>query len=104
MFHKEESGATASAEVIGGMPRTTDEKASPSSEWLTAEEAAAYLKVKPRSLLRWVRLGNVKAYTLSGTRRHVWRFRKEDLDSALLAKPVVSCESLPVRSGKGANN
>src|SRR5580692_5087282 len=45
------------------------------SEWLTAEEAAAYLKVKTRSLLRWVRLGNVQAYTLSGTRRHVWRFR-----------------------------
>jgi excisionase family DNA binding protein len=74
------------------------------SEWLTAEEAAAYLKVKTRSLLRWVRLGNVQAYTLSGTRRHVWRFRKVDLDSALLAKAVVSCESLPVRSGKGATN
>jgi excisionase family DNA binding protein len=76
----------------------------PQSEWLTAEEAAAYLKVKTRSLLRWVRLGNVQAYTLSGTKRHVWRFRKEDLDTALLAKPVVSCESLPVRSGKGATN
>jgi excisionase family DNA binding protein len=74
------------------------------SEWLTADEAALYLRVKTRSLLRWVRLGNVKAYMLSGTRRHVWRFRKEDLDSALLAKPVVSCESLPVRSRKGAAN
>jgi excisionase family DNA binding protein len=49
------------------------------SEWLTADEAALYLKVRTRSLLRWVRLGSVRAYALSGTRRHVWRFRKEDL-------------------------
>jgi hypothetical protein len=27
------------------------------SEWLTATEAAQYLKVKPRSLLLWVREG-----------------------------------------------
>jgi len=53
------------------------------SVWLTATEAAEYLKVKPRSLLRWVRLGKIKGYTLSGTKRRVWRFRKEDLDSAL---------------------
>jgi excisionase family DNA binding protein len=73
------------------------------SEWLTADEAALYLKLKTtRCLLRLVRLGTVRAYALSGTKRHVWRFRKEDLDTALLAKPVVSCESLPVRSGKGA--
>jgi excisionase family DNA binding protein len=63
----------------------------PQSEWLTTEEAAAYLKVKPRSLLLWVRQGKVKAYALSGTKRRIWRFRKEDLDSALLSKPVVSC-------------
>jgi excisionase family DNA binding protein len=80
----------------------TDHASQP--EWLTAEEAAAYLKVKTRSLLRWVRLGNLQAYTLSGTKRRVWRFRKEDLDSALLSKPVVSCNPLPVRSGKGAIN
>jgi helix-turn-helix protein len=33
-----------------------------SSGWLTANEAAQYLKVKPRSLLLWVRQGKVKAY------------------------------------------
>jgi len=50
------------------------------SEWLTPAEAALYLKVKTtRCLLRLVRLGAVRAYALSGTRRHVWRFRKEDL-------------------------
>jgi len=67
MSHDDKAGASASKEI----PRQ--------SEWLTADEAAAHLKVKTRSLLRWVRLGQLQAYTLSGTRRHVWRFRKEDL-------------------------
>jgi excisionase family DNA binding protein len=60
------------------------------SDWLTAAEAAAYLKVKPRSLLLWVRQGKLPAYALSGTKRRVWRFRKEDLDSALRASPVIA--------------
>jgi excisionase family DNA binding protein len=54
--------------------------------WLTAAEAARYLKVKRRSLLLWVRQGRIKAYALSGTRRRVWRFRKHDLDSTLLSR------------------
>jgi excisionase family DNA binding protein len=57
--------------------------------WLTAAEAAAYLRVKPRSLLLWVRQGRVQAYALSGTRRRVWRFRREDLDRVLLDHPVL---------------
>jgi excisionase family DNA binding protein len=68
------------------------------SEWLTAAEAAEYLKVKVRTLLFWVRRGKLHAYALSGTKRRVWRFRKEDLDSALFSKAVVPCESLSVRS------
>lgn len=59
------------------------------SAWLTAKEAARYLKVEPRTLLLWARQGKVKAYVLSGSRRHVWRFRTEELDAALLASPVL---------------
>ena len=59
------------------------------SVWLTAKEAAQYLKVEPRTLLLWARQGKVKAYTLSGTARHVWRFRVEDLDAAMMASPVL---------------
>jgi hypothetical protein len=55
-------------------------------------------KVKPRSLLLWVRHGKVTAYRLSGVRRRVWRFRREDLDASLLSKPMVSCEPLVGRS------
>ena len=59
------------------------------SEWLTVAEAAKYLKVKSRTLLLWVRQGKVKAFALSGMKRHVWRFRKADLDAALLESPVL---------------
>ena len=58
-------------------------------EWLTVAEAARHLQVKPRTLLLWVRQRKVQAYGLSGTKRHVWRFRRADLDSFLLAHPVI---------------
>jgi len=64
------------------------------TEWLNTEEASAYLRVKPRTLLLWVRRGQVPAYALSGTKRRVWRFRREDLDSSVLARPVVSSPAL----------
>ena len=59
------------------------------SDWLTVAEAAQHLKVKPRTLLLWVRQGKVKAFALSGTERRVWRFRQIDLDAALLESPVL---------------
>jgi len=58
-------------------------------EWLTAPEAAQYLKIKVRTLLLWVRQGKVKAFALSGTKRRVWRFRQTDLDAALMESPVL---------------
>lgn len=61
------------------------------SEWLTGMEAAAYLKVKVRTLLVWVRQGKVKGYALSGTQRRVWRFQRCDLD-AMLTEPSVALE------------
>jgi len=73
----------------------------PQSDWLTASEAAAYLKVKPRSLLLWVRQGKVKAYALSGTKRRIWRFRQADLDSALFASPVIPSKPLTVLTERG---
>ncbi|MGO9086775.1 MAG: helix-turn-helix domain-containing protein [Candidatus Sulfotelmatobacter sp.] len=68
------------------------------SEWLTASEAAQYLKVKERTLLLWVRQGKLQAFALSGVKRHVWRFRKQDLDAALLESPVLPSIPLSVRS------
>lgn len=51
-------------------------------QWLTVEEAARYLRVKERTLLLWARQGQIRGFILSGTKRHVWRFRQADLDAA----------------------
>jgi len=40
-------------------------------------------------MLLWARQGKVKGFTLSGVRRHVWRFRHVDLD-AMLTGPSVA--------------
>ena len=68
------------------------------AEWLTAQETAEYLKVKPRTVLLWVRQGKLQAFALSGTKRHVWRFRKQDLDAALVESAVLPSIPLSVRS------
>jgi excisionase family DNA binding protein len=53
-------------------------------DWLTATEAAAYLKVKPRTILQWAKEGRLKGYRLSGTARVTWRFLRSDLDAKML--------------------
>jgi excisionase family DNA binding protein len=78
-------------------PTPTHFEGAPTAEWLTAVEAAQYLKVKVRTLLLWVRQGKVKAFALSGTKRRIWRFRRQDLDAALLESPVLSSVPLSVR-------
>jgi excisionase family DNA binding protein len=67
------------------------------SEWLTVSEAGNYLKVKPRTLLLWARQGRVKAFALSGTQRRIWRFRRQDLDAALLESSVLPSLTPSVR-------
>ncbi len=52
-------------------------------EWLTANEAAEYLKVKPRTLLQWARERKIPAHRLSGAERCVWRFLRPELDAML---------------------
>jgi excisionase family DNA binding protein len=53
------------------------------NEWLTANEAAQYLKVEPRTVLRWARERKIPAHALGGTRRRVWRFLRAELDAML---------------------
>ena len=57
------------------------------SQWLTATEAAQYLKVKPRTVLKWAKQGRIPAHALSGSERITWRFLKSELDSVMLAPP-----------------
>ncbi len=56
--------------------------------WLTATEAAQYLSVEPRTVLFWARQGKLRGFKLSGTKRHVWRFRHSDLDAMLMGPSV----------------
>ena len=73
------------------------------SNWLTANEAASYLKIEPRTLLLWARQGKLKGFTLSGTHRHVWRFRPEDLDGAMMPLPSVAMNRrIQVRQRQGS--
>ena len=61
-------------------------------EWMTAEEAAEYLKVERRTLLEWTRQGKVRGFQLSGMKRHVWRFRQPDLDAMLIPSSAGSAD------------
>jgi excisionase family DNA binding protein len=64
--------------------------------WLTADEAAGYVRIKTRTLLLRVRQGEIKGYPLSGNKRRVWRFLKSDLDAMLLARGGgVLCSASP---------
>jgi excisionase family DNA binding protein len=54
--------------------------------WLNANEVSRYLKVKPRTVLKWAKEGRIPAHPLSGSRRITWRFLKAELD-AMLALP-----------------
>ena len=69
------------------------------STWLTAAEAAQYLQIKTRTVHLWARCGRIKAYTLNGTKRRIWRFLYCDLDAFLIhSRPVLSSAQLSVRS------
>ena len=65
----------------------------PHSTWLTAAEAARYLKIKTRTILFWARSGKIRAYSLTGTKRRVWRFLQCDLDATLFASAVLTSSS-----------
>jgi excisionase family DNA binding protein len=64
-------------------------------EWLTANEAAQHLKVKPRTVLKWAKERRIPAHPLSGSKRVTWRFLKSELDAML---------TLPSAAGDGGLN
>lgn len=55
-------------------------------EWLTATEVSRYLKVQPRTVLKWAKEGRIPGHPLSGSKRITWWFLKSELD-AMLALP-----------------
>src|SRR5581483_714254 len=73
---------------------STDKKETYSvrTERLTSIEAALYLKIGRRTLLHYARQGKVRAYILSGTQRHIWRFKTSDLDAMLSVSAAFSSD------------
>ena len=65
------------------------------TNWLTTQEAAQLLSIKPRTLLLWARQGKVKGYALCGTKRHTWRFCSDDLNTLLPQKKSVVSSAQP---------
>jgi len=55
------------------------------SGWLTSQEAAAYLKVSPRTVVDWAKRGVIPGHPLSGAKRITWRFLTAELDARLLS-------------------
>jgi excisionase family DNA binding protein len=53
------------------------------NEVLTLAEAAAYLKISTRTLMRQILAGNIPAVKVGGQ----WRIRKRKLDEILNAEP-----------------
>jgi excisionase family DNA binding protein len=73
------STAVPATHLIRGGPHLVSNQ----REWLTSNEAALYLKVKPRTLLQWAREHKVPAHRLYGVERCVWRFLRPELDAML---------------------
>jgi excisionase family DNA binding protein len=67
-------------------------------EWLTLNEAAVYLKVKPRTLAQWVRERKVLGHRLSGTERCIWRFLESELDEMLTSGGARGVQVVPARA------
>jgi excisionase family DNA binding protein len=55
--------------------------------WLTAAEAAQYLRVKTRTILKWAKHGTLPGHKLSGCKRVTWRFLRSELDGVMLNPP-----------------
>jgi len=71
-------------------------------DWITTKEAAAYLKIKPRTLLSWVRQGRIRGFPLSGIKRRVWRFQLQDLDAAVMQQsPTMVLSTTPAVLNEG---
>jgi excisionase family DNA binding protein len=85
---------------MSNMDLNTTDVVTSGVQWLTADEAAQHLKVKKRTLLLWTRQGRVPAFALSGTKRRVWRYRRTDLDAAVLLRSMLVSDALSVLSKK----
>lgn len=67
--------------LSGSSPPTTGEAA-----WLTAVEAAEYLRCTVKTIYNYKCNGQLRGYNLGGQRKGVLRFKKTDLDAFVVGK------------------
>lgn len=58
-----------------------------SSDWLTAKEAADFLKVDHRTVCQWARAGKIPGHRLSGCTRVTWRFSSASWTLCFISVP-----------------
>lgn len=64
--------------------------------FVDADEAAGFLKIDRRTVLRWAREGRVPAHPLDpNSERKEWRFLLSELDAWLRAQVNSACRSCP---------
>ncbi len=62
-------------------PGATDGHVQRTEPFVDVAEAAGFLKLHPKTLLRLARRGSIPAHPLTGRRRHIWRFLLSELDA-----------------------
>jgi len=66
-------------------------------QFVDADKAADFLKLRPRRVLELARNGSIPAYPIGSGQRRVWRFRLSEIASALAAR-AVKCSDAAVRT------
>lgn len=64
----------------------------PAEPFIDASEAATFIKLHRKTLLRLAREGSIPAHPLTGSRRRVWRFLRSELDAWARSKVNSGCD------------
>jgi len=60
--------------------------------YIDASEAAAFIKLNRKTLLRLARDGSIPAHPLTGRRRRIWRFLVSELDDWARSRVNSGCD------------
>jgi excisionase family DNA binding protein len=64
----------------------------PVEPFIDASEAATFIKLHRKTLLRLAREGSIPAHPLTGNRRRIWRFLRSELDAWARSKVNSGCD------------
>jgi len=75
--------------ITGGPNGVLVERTEP---FIDAAEAAAFIKLHRKTLLRLAREGSIPAHPLTGNRRRIWRFLISELDAWARSRINSDCD------------